>query len=58
MVGVDKPVDTRKNLTEEDPSRVHGLARHVYRVRFADSVRHLHLHLLEFFRFAVCQDPA
>lgn len=27
MVGVDKTVETRKNLTKEGPSRVHGLAR-------------------------------
>jgi hypothetical protein len=53
VVGVDKTVETIENATEEDPGRVHGLARDIDSVRLTD----LGSHLLKLVRLVVRQDP-
>lgn len=53
MVGVYKTIDTREDVSEEGPCRVHGLARDVRRVWFADTSRHL----IKLFTLVVGQDP-
>lgn len=54
MVGVDKTVYARQDVAEEGPGRVHGLARHIDCIRFADAGPHL----LEFLWLVVREDPA
>lgn len=53
MVGVYKTIDTREDVSEEGPCRVHGLARDVRRVWFADPSRHF----IKLFTLVVGQDP-